>query len=283
MYEKVPVAYTSMFPFRYAKIAGTIKLAAPPIRLIWWRTLKALGRTPRSEEGYTLTLEEALEICKRTGKSFTYYFLSHRWESTAHPDPKGTKSKICSSYGEERTQTFNEEVFFWVDFSCIDQEGMAPFIAALPLYCSGAQLIMVPYNEEYEERGWCLVERLAYAALNAPLQFVCGMQYCDYAEKQSWKQLQSCFTYFTDPSGKHYSWLRPLADPGLGKLGYEKDRPLIKELTNVLLRQWAKYWVDGTKWPPPGSFDRCSTTGKGKPVEWGVTTVNVILISKISS
>ncbi len=226
--------------YRYAKISKTIQKASPPLRLVWWRSLKHIGKTPRSEEGYTVTLEEAQAICKRIGKNFTYYFLSHRWETREHPDPHGYKSRICAAYGEERTRTFNEEVFFWIDYACIDQEGMAPFIAALPLYCSGSQLIMVPFHEEYEDRGWCLVERLAYAALNGPLQFVCGMKYVDHAKQKRWKQQQSCFTFFTDPSGLHYSWLRPLANPGEGKLGYETDRPLIKNLTEVLLRQWAK-------------------------------------------
>ncbi|XP_065055519.1 uncharacterized protein LOC135684007 isoform X1 [Rhopilema esculentum] len=264
---------------RYAKISATLKNVAPPLRLVWWRTLDHLGKTPKSNEGYTLTLEEALNVCQATGKVFTYYFLSHRWDTRDHPDPNGVKSRICADYSRVRTQTFNEEVFYWIDYSSIDQEGMAPFIAALPLYCSGAQIIMVPYNEEYEDRGWCLVERLAYAALNGPLQFVCGMKYVDHAQQKGWSQIQSCFTYFADSEGLHYSWLRPLANPALGKLSFEQDRPLIKSLSEVLLRQWGKTWVQGSRWPPPGAFDRCSTTAKG-PVRWGVTTVNVILMSK---
>ena len=266
---------------RYAEISKNIRKVAPNLRLVWWRTLKKLGRTPRSDEGYSLTLEEAASICHATGKIFTYYFLSHRWESRDHPDPTGRKSKICSRYGAERTQTFNEEVFFWIDFPCMDQDGdVGQFVAALPLYCSGAQVLMVPFNEEYEERGWCLVERLAYAALNVPLQFICGNDYVEYAKKAGWKQQQSCFTFHIDqPSGLHYSWLRPLANPAVGKLTFEKDRPLIKNLTEVLLRQWGKSWVQGSTWPPPGSLDMCCTTGQRNPVAWGNTTVNVILIS----
>eukprot|EP00794_Sanderia_malayensis_P011971 gene11971-13208_t len=269
---------------RYSKVSKTLQLAAPPLRLIWWRTLDHIGKTPKSNEGYTLTLEEAAYICKSTDKIFTYYFLSHRWETREHPDPLGKKSAICSTYGKTRsTWLFSgktEEVFFWIDYASIDQSNFPPFIAALPLYCSGAQLVMVPYHEEYEERGWCLVERLAYAALNGPLQFICGMDYVEYARKKGWKQVQSWFTYYSDPSDLHYSWLRPLGNPDDGKLGYETDRPMIKQLTKVLLRQWGKTWVVGRDWPPKGSFDMCSTTGQAMPVEWGKTTVNVILISK---
>ena len=57
-----------------------------------------------------------------------------------------------------------EEVYFWIDWPCIDQTNPAPGVAALPAYVSTCHAICAAWNDEYADRAWCRVELITAQA-----------------------------------------------------------------------------------------------------------------------
>ena len=68
-----------------------------------------------------------------------------------------------------------EEVYFWIDWPCIDQTNPAPGVAALPAYVSTCHAICAAWNAEYASRAWCRVELITAQAFmkNGDRIFVC--------------------------------------------------------------------------------------------------------------
>ena len=57
-----------------------------------------------------------------------------------------------------------EEVYFWIDWPCVDQTNPAPGVAALPTYVSTCHAICAAWNDEYADRAWCRVELITAQA-----------------------------------------------------------------------------------------------------------------------
>lgn len=50
------------------------------------------------------------------------------------------------------------EIYFWIDWPCVDQTNPGPDMAALPAYVAISTAIAAYWNDEYKNRAWCQVE-----------------------------------------------------------------------------------------------------------------------------
>ena len=51
------------------------------------------------------------------------------------------------------------EIYFWIDWPCVDQTAPGPDMAALPAYVSTCSLILSYWHEDYTSRAWCQARR----------------------------------------------------------------------------------------------------------------------------
>lgn len=60
-----------------------------------------------------------------------------------------------------------DDIWFWIDYTCVDQDAPMSGIHALPLYVSICHAIVCFETLDYNERAWCRLERaVAYAFMN---------------------------------------------------------------------------------------------------------------------
>lgn len=109
-------------------------------------------------------------------------FISHRWDSAAHPDPSGRQFAACQAYCQKLTPAHRDTLGFWYDFSCAPQrnadgtwEGgdeitFAGILKKMHLLTSLSSTLVL-FQEGYLDRSWCCVEWLFSAAVTAiPLE-----------------------------------------------------------------------------------------------------------------
>lgn len=60
------------------------------------------------------------------------------------------------------------EKLFWIDFCCVNQRGIAPGVACLPLYAANCASMSILDHVEYDERAWTRAERVIFASFNKP-------------------------------------------------------------------------------------------------------------------
>jgi hypothetical protein len=90
------------------------------------------------------------------------FFVSHRWLSTTHPDPKGRHLALLKLHAAA-----HKDAFYWIDFSCLPQSRNAAdeelFNNTLPKIASiQAKASTIIINEaDYHERLWCYIELFA--------------------------------------------------------------------------------------------------------------------------
>ena len=101
-----------------------------------------LGRIPRSDEGYALPLAEAAELARAAGKRFFLEMFSHRWCSRGQPDDdENSKAKALVQWAKYRWAT-GLASFFWIDYTCIDQENVSLGVIMLPLYVASCNSLV---------------------------------------------------------------------------------------------------------------------------------------------
>ena len=50
------------------------------------------------------------------------------------------------------------ELFYWIDWPCVDQSNPAPHMAALPAYVAASSALVSAWSETYVSRAWCRIE-----------------------------------------------------------------------------------------------------------------------------
>lgn len=88
------------------------------------------------------------------------YFVSHSWQSPAHPDPRGEHLALLKRYAAREA-----DAHFWIDYSCLPQkprsaEDEAFFRRTLPRIASiqsGASTLVIA-DARYGSRMWCHME-----------------------------------------------------------------------------------------------------------------------------
>jgi hypothetical protein len=158
--------------------------------------------------------------------------VSHRWlrpslePSRSQADnPGGEKARALNEFSRWRRQWvlhrhgFLPEIYYWIDYSCIDQENSAAAVPLLPLWVACCERFLRIETADYDERAWCRVEPLlSYVFSFADHHVSIGLDF-------------SCrWPYF----GEEVS--RPILDPRGGKLTNPEDMKLILSLVELANR-----------------------------------------------
>ena len=147
------------------------QLSGPQMRLIHWSTLAKLQRIPHSDENFTV---DALEGINQHHPSVCEIFMvSHRWlrprlgSVESHPDSiANEKANAINEFSKWRQHWvqwkhgFFPEIFYWIDFCCIDQHDLTSAIPLLPLWVACCERFLRIETPDYSERAWCRLEPL---------------------------------------------------------------------------------------------------------------------------
>jgi hypothetical protein len=205
-------------------------LGGAAMRLLYWGRLVELGRIPRSNEGHTVDAVRGIDSFG--APTVELFMVSHRWlrpsldPSRSHPDsPNGEKARALNEFSLWRRQWvlsrhgFLPEIFYWIDYSCIDQDNAAAAVPLLPLWVACCERFLRIETEDYDERTWCRVEPLlSYVFSFADHHVSIGLDF------------RSRWPYF----GREVA--RPILDPLGGKLTNPDDMRLIRPLVEVAIQ-----------------------------------------------
>mmetsp|Transcript_7073 Transcript_7073/g.17091 ORF Transcript_7073/g.17091 Transcript_7073/m.17091 type:complete len:463 (+) Transcript_7073:110-1498(+) len=208
----------------------------PPMVLLHWVQLSELGRIPHSKEGFGVTLKEAADLAARSGKRLFIEMFSHRWVRSDHPDDEQNGKAYSLIEWAKYRWSLGMDVFFWIDYTCINQNDILPGVTMLPLYVSTCNNIVCYEMPEYESRAWCRLERLMFAAFVAPNNEFLEP---DFVFDKTAERLPNGELM---PSEEAHE---PLPDPAEGSLSMEEDRALIADLSDLCATHWSKCWKDG--------------------------------------
>lgn len=145
------------------------QLNGPRMLLIHWSTLANIQRIPHSDENLAV---DALEAIDKYGAGICEIFMvSHRWlrprlhSDDSHPDSIDNKKAIAINeftkwrqHWVEMKHCFIPEIFYWIDFSCIDQHHLQSAIPLLPLWVACCERFLRIETPDYSERAWCRLE-----------------------------------------------------------------------------------------------------------------------------
>ena len=146
-------------------------LGGPTMKLLHWSRLVDLGRIPRSDESETVDALSGIDTFR--APTVEIILISHRWlrpsrdHRKAHPDSKDdTKAAAINEFSKWRRQWvltrhgFLPEIYYWIDFSCIDQSDTAAAVPLLPLWVACCERFLRIETCDYDERAWCRLELL---------------------------------------------------------------------------------------------------------------------------
>ncbi len=205
-------------------------LGGPPMRLLHWKRLAALGRIPHSDEGEAV---DAIAGIDAFGAGDVEVFVvSHRWlrssldRAQAHPDgPADEKARAINQFSLWRREwvlgrhRFLPELFYWIDYSCIDQALAAEAVPMLPLWVACCERLLRVETPDYDERTWCRLEPLlSYVFSFADHHLTIGLDF------------QFRWPYYGTETA------RPLLDPRTGKTTDPEDRERILPLVELATR-----------------------------------------------
>ena len=149
--------------------------ARPTMVLVDPQTIATLGRIPKYDEvwcwtlnagllieccakGHAVTLAQAAEVAAKDGLRFFIEMFSHHWCKKDQPDDDASsKAKALVEWASYRTAC-GLRTFFWIDYSCVDQNCIAPGVTMLPLYVATCNNIVTAHC--WTERSswsscWC--------------------------------------------------------------------------------------------------------------------------------
>ncbi|CAF1126061.1 unnamed protein product [Didymodactylos carnosus] len=156
---------------RRALIKQANDLKGPRMRLLHWSQIVQTRRIPHSDDNLTV---DAIEGINMYGAARCEIFMvSHRWlrpslnPVEAHPDSVANeKARALNEFSRWRRtwvykqHGFSPEIFYWIDFCCIDQHNMISAIPLLPLWVACCERFLRIETEDYHERAWCRLEPL---------------------------------------------------------------------------------------------------------------------------
>ena len=205
-------------------------LGGQAMRLLHWNRLVELGRIPRSDESEAVDAIRGIDAFG--APSVEVFMVSHRWlrpsldRAQSHPDsPSGEKVRAINEFSQWRrqwvlhTHGFLPEIYYWIDYSCMDQENTADAIPLLPLWVASCERFLRIETEDYDERAWCRLEPLlSYVFSFADHHVSIGLDF------------RCRWPYFGEETN------RPILDPQEGKFTNTDDLKLILPLLDVATR-----------------------------------------------
>eukprot|EP00930_Biecheleria_cincta_P035086 TRINITY_DN24163_c0_g1_i1.p1 TRINITY_DN24163_c0_g1~~TRINITY_DN24163_c0_g1_i1.p1 ORF type:complete len:1944 (-),score=324.17 TRINITY_DN24163_c0_g1_i1:98-5167(-) len=162
------------------------QVGVPPLRLIHWQRIEALGYLPKFQMDGTgngaIHIDELLEevaLRLKVGRTkaerhLVVFMLSHRWLRTQgrgdhHPDSEDAikARKLVSFARWFKNMALRAgllvDVAYWIDFCCCEQDdrhGVELSIAALPLYIASCTQVIAWRTPDFHRRCWTMVERV---------------------------------------------------------------------------------------------------------------------------
>eukprot|EP00964_Phaeocystis_antarctica_P087723 scaffold55730_cov66-Phaeocystis_antarctica.AAC.2 len=139
-----------------------------------------------------------------------------------------------ASDASDITTSADLEIFWWIDWACVNQDAPGSDLAALPAFAASCAGIVAAMSPGYESRAWCQVELLlAYAFMTTGDKVFVLPDGFAGASPQDGQWITH-----EDP----LDWL-VLADPAEGSLTNDNDRVVIWSLTGVAERSKAfSFW-----------------------------------------
>jgi hypothetical protein len=141
------------------------------MRLLHWKKLVDLQRIPRSDERESVDAISGIDDFG--APDVEVFMVSHRWlrpsidRTQAHPDGVGNeKAKTINEFSLWRREwvlkrhRFLPEIYYWIDFCCMDQSNTEGAVPMLPLWIACCERFLRIETVDYEERTWCRVEPL---------------------------------------------------------------------------------------------------------------------------
>lgn len=154
---------------RRTLIEKSNNLGGPRMMLLHWKELELLKRIPHSSENKAV--DAIIGIETYGAGEVEIFMVSHRWlrpsldPSKSHPDsPLHEKAKAIREFSLWRRQWvqnnhgFSPEIFYWIDYCCIDQTNTANSVPLLPLWVSCCERFLRIETPDYHERAWCRIE-----------------------------------------------------------------------------------------------------------------------------
>lgn len=97
-----------------------------------------------------------------------YLWLRPRINSNeSHPDSiNNEKAKVINEFSKWRQKWvelkhgFIPEIFYWIDFCCINQHDLTTAIPLLPIWTACCERFLRIETPDYSERAWCRLEPL---------------------------------------------------------------------------------------------------------------------------
>lgn len=147
------------------------RIGGPPMLLLHWKRLLELQRIPHFDESEAV---DAMTGINSFGAGrVEIIMVSHRWlrpsenRLQAFPDEDDhPKAKAINEFSDWRRQWvlarhgFLPEIFYWIDYSCIDQRDTAAAVPLLPLWVASCERFLRVETEDYDARAWCRLEAL---------------------------------------------------------------------------------------------------------------------------
>jgi hypothetical protein len=156
---------------RRSLIALANSLGGPRMRLLHWERLAELGRIPHSDEGEAV---DAIAGIDSFGAPLVEVFMvSHRWlrpsldRLQSHADGlRNEKAQAIGQFSRWRREWvrhrhgFLPELYYWIDYCCIDQARAADAVPLLPLWVACCERFLRVETPDYDDRTWCRLEPL---------------------------------------------------------------------------------------------------------------------------
>ena len=146
-------------------------LGGPPMRLLHWKKLVDLERIPHSDESEAVDAISGIDDFG--APDVEVFMVSHRWlrpsidRAQAHPDGVGNeKAKTINEFSFWRRKWvlnrhgFSPEIYYWIDYSCMDQSNSEGAVPLLPLWIACCERFLSIETEDSSERTWCRTESL---------------------------------------------------------------------------------------------------------------------------
>src|SRR5262245_8475015 len=136
------------------------------MRVVSLDRLATLGEIPRSDHGQTSAVEEAHASASRCGAAARVFTCSHRWLSpttdplASHPDDDGhNKARALVEFGRwyesnRRQVGLSTKAFFFIDYSCLDQDAPLRNLPLLPLYVATCHNVVCFETADFADRAW---------------------------------------------------------------------------------------------------------------------------------
>lgn len=218
---------------RRSLIQRANSLGGPKMKLLHWRKLNELRRIPRSHEAHTV---DALDGIKRFGPDKVEIIMtSHRWlrpsvdSALSHADSlNDEKARAINEFSRWRRRwvrqrhRFDPEIYYWIDYSCVDQDNAMEAVPLLPLWVACCERFLRIETADYDERTWCRLEPL--------LSHV-------FAFADHHVSIRLDFRFRWPHLGEPVN--RPILDPREGKLTNESDMAMVLPLIDAALRSHA--------------------------------------------